>query len=133
MNPVALLPTETAQHQRPGLLRLADRQGEILLNTELLEHPWTLELAADSETGDAVFARPDQGATLEHNIPLRWNRLAGDDIKKGCLAGAIGTDHGPKFTRFKAEIEIAQSQKPVKADGDLTQLQQRLGHGCTSS
>ena len=123
MHLIPLRSVQTAKQQVPGLFWTANRQRQVLLNGEFLEHTGALEFAADPESGDAVLTGPQQGAALEHHIPFGGRGLAGDHIQKRGLASTIGTDHSPQLAGLQAEVEVTQRQESVEADGDLTQLE----------
>ena len=107
-------------------------RGEVLAQAEVFEHTGALELAPDPQPGNVVLLLPQQGASLEAHVTTAGQQLAGDHIEKGGLAGTVGTNHRPEFSRCQAEAEIVEGKEPVEIDADTVQLQQRCTaiNGC---
>jgi hypothetical protein len=118
LNAVSLITPKTTNQKSPRLFRTTHRQRQILPNSELFEHPWALKLASNPKTGNAVLRTPHQRTPLKQHITLTGGNFSSYHIQEGGFTSAIGANHRPEFARLKAEIEIAQCEKTIKADGD---------------
>ena len=61
------------------------------------------------------------------HLPFQRELLADEQLEKGALAGAIGTNHGQHVTGRDLQLQVVNGRVPVIADGDVLQGDQ---HGC---
>ena len=61
------------------------------------------------------------------HLPFQRELLANEQLEKGALAGAVGTDHGQHVAGRDLQLQVVNGRVPVIADGDVLQGDQ---HGC---
>jgi hypothetical protein len=122
LNTVALITPKATNQKRPRLFRTTHGQRQVFPNRELFKHPWTLKLATNPQTSNAVFWAPQQRTPLKQHITLAGGDFSSNHIQKRGFTRAIGSNHSSEFTGLKIEVEITQCEKTIKADGDSTEF-----------
>src|SRR5262249_46386679 len=86
----------------------------ILQRRHIAEEPDVLEGTPDPPRRDLVRLEPQQALLVEHHRPRCRRIQAGDHIKKGCLAGAVGPDQAADAATLKHKINIIDRRQSAK-------------------
>src|SRR5581483_4188567 len=92
-----------AETQAGGAL---DRDPQILADRQLGEDFGDLEGAGDAERDALVGRKPRDLLAVEENRAVRRREKPADEVEEGCLAGAVGADHGAKLAGLDRERNV---------------------------
>ena len=94
------------EHQLAGPAVLSHH--DVLEDRHVGEQPHVLEGAGDAQRRHDAGIEADNRIALEKNFTLGGGHQAGNQVKEGGLAGAVGTDDADDLALINVEVEARQ-------------------------
>ncbi len=113
--------------RRGGAVEIAG-DPDVVEDAQASEKADVLKRAGDAERGDLVGAEAGELFSVEAKAARRRGVNAGDKIKEGGFARAVGADEAVEFAGGEREIHGVDCGESAEADGGLVELEEGRGH-----
>ena len=100
----------------------------VVQHGELGEEPDVLEGARDAALGDLVRLQPDEAVSLEGDMAAGRLVDAREQVERGSLACAVGTDEADQFACVDIHIEVGNGLQAAEHFHDVRGFEKRLIH-----
>jgi hypothetical protein len=100
--------------------RAASRDPEVVLDGLLGEQSAPFVAQRDAATCPLVTGNPGEVGAAEIDLAGTRGDYAGDGASEGCLAGAVGSDHGDDLAW--PDLDVAITQRGLRSVGDVEAL-----------